>query len=59
MIEYCIAKKEHLVQILELYKQLIPDEQSTVLYQLTNRIKKNNFEAWRINYGKNNNFKGG
>lgn len=26
MIEYCIAKKEHFVQTVELYKQLIPDE---------------------------------
>ena len=26
MIEYCIARKEHLPKILELYKQLIPDE---------------------------------
>jgi len=26
MIEYCIAKREHLPMILELYKQLIPEE---------------------------------
>jgi len=26
MIEYCIARKEHLPMILELYKQLIPEE---------------------------------
>jgi GNAT superfamily N-acetyltransferase len=26
MIEYCIAKKEHLTGILELYKQLLPEE---------------------------------
>jgi len=26
MIEYCIAKKEHLPMILELYKQLTPEE---------------------------------
>jgi GNAT superfamily N-acetyltransferase len=26
MIEYCIAQKEHLPKILELYKQLLPDE---------------------------------
>jgi GNAT superfamily N-acetyltransferase len=26
MIEYCIAQKEHLQKILELYKQLIPEE---------------------------------
>ncbi len=28
MIEYCIAEKKHLVQILELYKQLHPEEDS-------------------------------
>ena len=27
MIEYTIAKNEHLVKILELYKQLLPDEE--------------------------------
>jgi GNAT superfamily N-acetyltransferase len=26
MIEYCIARKEHLPKILELYKQLLPEE---------------------------------
>jgi GNAT superfamily N-acetyltransferase len=26
MIEYCIAQKEHLPKILELYKQLLPEE---------------------------------
>jgi hypothetical protein len=26
MIEYCIAQKEHLSKILELYKQLLPEE---------------------------------
>ena len=28
MIKYCIAEKEHLIGILELYKQLIPEEES-------------------------------
>jgi len=36
MIEYIIAAKEHLTEILELYKQLFPDEEPS------NKILKKN-----------------
>ena len=37
MIEYCIAKKEHLPMILELYKQLLPEE-DPIDINLANKI---------------------
>ena len=37
MIEYCIAKKEHLPMILELYKQLLPEE-DPIDINLSNKI---------------------
>ena len=47
MIKYCIAEKEHLIGILELYKQLIPEEESIDLYranEIWEKIVKNNIK---------------
>ena len=47
MIEYCIAQKEHLPEILELYKQLVPDESPLEINkanEIWNNIEKNNIK---------------
>ena len=47
MIKYCIAEKEHLIGILELYKQLIPEEESIDLNkanEIWEKIEKNDIK---------------
>ena len=47
MIEYCIAQKEHLPEILELYKQLVHDENPLEINkanEIWNNIEKNNIK---------------
>ena len=47
MVKYCIAEKEHLIGILELYRQLIPEEESINLNRANDiweKIEKNDIK---------------
>jgi GNAT superfamily N-acetyltransferase len=47
MIEYCIAQKEHLPKILELYKQLLPEEDPININEankIWEKIEQNNIK---------------
>jgi GNAT superfamily N-acetyltransferase len=47
MIEYCIAQKEHLSRIFELYKQLLPEEHPININEanrIWERIEQNNIK---------------
>ena len=47
MVEYCTAQKEHLPKILELYKQLLPEEDSININEankIWEKIEQNNIK---------------